>query len=848
MEKNLGHATAYGYAKSKGYSGTEDEFAQLMADYASVGQSAAQSAEQAAASATSASGSAATAASAAQAATSKASEAVTAAWTAMTKASEASQSATSASQSAESAGTSAQTATTAATTAATKASEASESATTATAAKTDAETARDSAAQSASEAAESAKTLTIDNTLTKEGQAADAKETGDKIGAIDVTVNGVVSRNYIVGKGLYVYGTIHNIINDQDSCLSDYIPVTWGEGTKVGFGYTDDVEDTKQYHLWFLDENKEFVDSYVRNQAPNRFCKNLTTPVGAAYAMFSFKRGFAGYLSENSTAPSIYYYKAEDEVQQKGVVQNIGNLSELETEEKSSVVGAINEVVLSVPSDILPISPDKTNFFYVSGNLIDPEAWVDGEYVNQTNGAFAANSAHHRTGYINVDGGQSYCVLFFNRTTAVEIRYVFYDQNKEYISGELISLPVSGYVINAPDNAKYIVISNSAKSVPMMLKKSSELIPFEDYDNTYILEKFIRNSDVGDVVINLPKNIYALVGYETNIYFENIVNDWTKYEWDISCSKGKQYERGFKITPEESDVGTYTLSIKISVDDTAIKTVTTSLIITSASAGENENVSVIILGDSTTNNGTVITKLNKNLAQDVMSISTLGTRGTSPNNHEGRSGWRLETYFTVESIDYTDGRGHVENPFYNPTTQTFDADYYFTNSGIAKPDWFVINMGINDMFSYETGAALDSAIETCIGYVDSMIASVKSASPSSKIGVCLTIPPNHSQDAFGKAYSNGQTRYRYKKNNTIWVNRLISEYDNRESEDIYLIPIHTNLDTVYNMGMETLPVNARNTTVTYQSPISSGGVHPVESGYWQIADVYTAFLKAHAED
>ena len=159
MEKNLGHATAYGYAKSKGYSGTEDEFAQLMADYASVGQSAAQSAEQAAASATSASGSAATASQAAQTATSKASEAVTAADTATTKASEASQSASTASAAATSASTSAQTATTAAATATTKASEASESAATATTAKTDAESARDAAAQSASEAAASAASI-----------------------------------------------------------------------------------------------------------------------------------------------------------------------------------------------------------------------------------------------------------------------------------------------------------------------------------------------------------------------------------------------------------------------------------------------------------------------------------------------------------------------------------------------------------------------------------------------------------------------------------------------------------------------------------------------------------------
>ena len=33
---NLGHVTAYGYAKSKGYTGTEEEFAETMAELADV--------------------------------------------------------------------------------------------------------------------------------------------------------------------------------------------------------------------------------------------------------------------------------------------------------------------------------------------------------------------------------------------------------------------------------------------------------------------------------------------------------------------------------------------------------------------------------------------------------------------------------------------------------------------------------------------------------------------------------------------------------------------------------------------------------------------------------------------
>ena len=36
ITQDLGIATAYGYAKSKGYTGTEAEFAELMASYADV--------------------------------------------------------------------------------------------------------------------------------------------------------------------------------------------------------------------------------------------------------------------------------------------------------------------------------------------------------------------------------------------------------------------------------------------------------------------------------------------------------------------------------------------------------------------------------------------------------------------------------------------------------------------------------------------------------------------------------------------------------------------------------------------------------------------------------------------
>ena len=266
---------------------------------------------------------------------------------------------------------------------------------------------------------------------------------------------------------------------------------------------------------------------------------------------------------------------------------------------------------------------------------------------------------------------------------------------------------------------------------------------------------------------------------------------------------------------------------------------TSTIIIGSTEQGADASCSIIVLGDSTTNNGIAIKKLHANFENDVMSIETLGTRGSGLACHEGRSGWTFKQYCTILEDAIVEG---LTNPLYNPTTGTFDAGYYFKNSGVAIPDYFIINLGINDTFSYRDDDSLNMAIETLNEQCDLMIESLQSAAPDMKIGIALTIPPNYSQDAFGKNYECGQTRNRYKRNNIVWVANQIAKYDNREDEGIYLIPIHTNLDTRYNMGMEEIQYNKRNEN-TYLSPIANGGVHPVDSGYWQIADVYWFFLK-----
>lgn len=107
IRKNLGGVTAYAYARSKGYTGTEEEFAQLMANYATVGETATEAAERATTKAGEASTSATNATTSASAASASATAAASSASAAATSETNAAASATSASGSATAAANSA---------------------------------------------------------------------------------------------------------------------------------------------------------------------------------------------------------------------------------------------------------------------------------------------------------------------------------------------------------------------------------------------------------------------------------------------------------------------------------------------------------------------------------------------------------------------------------------------------------------------------------------------------------------------------------------------------------------------------------------------------------------------
>lgn len=422
-------------------------------------------------------------------------------------------------------------------------------------------------------------------------------------------------------------------------------------------------------------------------------------------------------------------------------------------------------------------------------NLFNSDNISTGYYVNYTNGNLNANALYNASDYIMVKPNTEYYLTD-------GCHYAFYDENYKYISG--VKSVVSSLIVT-PNNAKYIRFS------VLIGKMSTVRLEEENSPTTSEPEhKDLKE----DFEIVLPSIIYALAGQELSIYFDNIINEKDiNYDFDVDCSIGGQFENYFRVVADT--IGTYPITITVYKENIKLAVVTSNIIVTADTVGSGVNRNVLFIGDSTTANGICTQKLLNNFDFDVMDITLIGTQGSIPNVHEGRSGWTVNQYYTDKTSPFVfDG--------------IFDFSQYMTMNGLAEPDYVIINLGINDTFSFTDDKLLNVQISKMIFQYQGIIDSIKSHKADIKIGLAVTIPPNYSQDAFGKDYGNGQTRWRYKRNNFIWIKSLIDEFDKLQANNIYLIPINTNLDTRY-MG--------------------DGAVHPNENGYQQIADTYWYWLK-----
>ena len=340
--------------------------------------------------------------------------------------------------------------------------------------------------------------------------------------------------------------------------------------------------------------------------------------------------------------------------------------------------------------------------------------------------------------------------------------------------------------------------------------------------------------------LTLPPMFYAVPGVEMSIYFDNIVLTETpeKYKFEVDCEIGTVDQNRWTVTPTDSNVGQYSLSVKVTDADGAnLGTANTVLQVSKPDAGANRDTCrLLIIGDSLTNATTYSNEIARLLSTPGNpKWQMLGTHkpksAAAGVAHEGYGGWTWQR-FVSQYEPKPDGTNRKRSsPFVylgKDGKPGLDLLRYFKEEcNDQKPDYVIIMLGINDCFSAKQDA-IDEKIDGMFTQADILIKALQAAAPQAEVGICLTTPGNSRQEAFYANYKDRYSRWGWKKIQHRLVQRQIEKFKGRENENLFIIPTELNLDIV-----DGYPVN--------------NGVHPNKVGYQQIGASIYAWLKYRME-
>lgn len=374
--------------------------------------------------------------------------------------------------------------------------------------------------------------------------------------------------------------------------------------------------------------------------------------------------------------------------------------------------------------------------------------------------------------------------------------------------------------------------------------------PFLVYDENYIgfksfvelfknfetqINNTINLNNIRKKEIVMTKNLVTMQGVETSIHFDNILKNTTLsainaiYLSDISkfnlCKKYAYYNP----TSLTADTKIKAIANVYDTKDTwydkgfydiekefTLKTI-------SKDVGASTTKKVMFIGDSIVGYGLFEDELINLFKNDVMNIELVGTLNTPKNNkHEGRGGgWSAKYYTTYPE------RGGVKNAFWNPATNKFDFSYYMQQNSFTRVDYVYFGSGINDLnlwYNYMIDAYKE------------IITSIKAYNSNIKILLGLPIMPCEYE------HGNVKTNNQSEKNRRLDAcKKIISEFDNRESEGIFVVPTHIVLDTENDFRFVEKPISSRNPDVT--AKFCTDFTHPATCGFNKIADMLYVYIK-----
>lgn len=349
----------------------------------------------------------------------------------------------------------------------------------------------------------------------------------------------------------------------------------------------------------------------------------------------------------------------------------------------------------------------------------------------------------------------------------------------------------------------------------------------------------------------LPPIIYAVPGIETNVYFDNVclVINPANYVFDVHCNRGHLQDNRWTYTPTEKEIGDYAFELKvIDQNNQTVASQKSRLRVVPTATGKEKPTSLLMIGDSLTHNSIYpkhVLELSKKFQGPKLKfIGSHNPKNDPEVKHEGYGGWtavRFATHFKETArTGYYRKRG---SPFLYADESgkpKLDFPSYCKEFNDGKaPDVVTIFLGPNDVYS-ATDKTIKEKADTMLANLEILIKMIRNYSGQTKIGLMLPVPPAATQNAFGTTNGRQQTRWQYKRNQQYVVEQITKLYQDKQDQQIYLVPTNLNLDCVHNYPAREEPLNERNSAKVLRQ---YNAVHPATSGYLQIGDTVFSWLK-----
>lgn len=372
-------------------------------------------------------------------------------------------------------------------------------------------------------------------------------------------------------------------------------------------------------------------------------------------------------------------------------------------------------------------------------------------------------------------------------------------------------------------NGKLALVLNKPCSCRLENLKLEECMTIEGYQTleevvTDVEELKLKSQNIKDFI--LPSVIPAVKEFETNIFWDNILlntNIKSVERIDIANSIGGRnnvMEDRWRIyLPSNTTDITQTFNIYFNDTKNISKAIKADIKVLDKNIGSGQTRKIIFIGDSLTDNNVYEPELLNLFKNDVMNIELLGSRGNTPNLHEGRAGWTTKHYCTQSSFN------NRTNAFWNPSTSKFDFSYYMNNQNYANVDYVFINMGTNDMANANT--------ET-LGYFTEMLNSIKAFNSNIVVFIGLCPPLSSRSDTYG-----------YKNKRIELMQMLLNKFDKRQDERILINPLVLNIDA--HNGFPTQLITG--TRHNEELKVLTDNTHPLNSEYFKIADTIYCSIK-----